>query len=363
MAMDCLQVPESQAQQGFSGCQKSAKFDHYSKWGEGRRHNRVSAMTMGLETHSQRSSDQVRTENSNLLPNVQDHRDVFATLAKAGAGSLPSVIDFSGAPDIYAGDRNKPSAQHAREAGLIAENTANTTGDSAARNIQIDEKVGAAVSPQFKKGVDEWVHEKIPANIQQIMHDHHIGITIYENPSQMPKAAREMQARRHASGEKYSNLKMFYDPSSHSLVFVENPDPKPNSKPQQEGAGANTTYQVGPDRETAFHELGHALDYQFLNHISQSKEFDDAFKLDNGKLTPLQIKNLGYYHDADSSVPKAQQEMAAKEECMAQLFAALITPERMRSIDSQRLMDAYPDVVKAMRKHMQGLLPDESANR
>jgi hypothetical protein len=153
---------------------------------------------------------------------------------------------------------------------------------------------------------------------------------------------------------------MFYDPTSHSLVFIENPEAKPNSQSQQEGAGANTTknYQVGPDRETAFHELGHALDYQFLNHLSQSTDFDDAFKLDNSKLTPMQRKNLGYYHDPDSSVPKAQQEMAAKEECMAQLFAALITPERMRSLDSQRLIDAYPDVIKAMRKQMKGILPE-----
>jgi hypothetical protein len=313
---------------------------------------------MGFEAYAERNNDQVRTGNSNLLPNAQEHRDVFSVQQNPGGRSSASVIDFTAAPDIYAGDRNKPSVQHAREAGLIAENTANTKGDTSARNIQIDEKVGAGVSPSFKKGVEEWAHGKIPADVQQIMHDHHIGITIYENPSQMPKEMREMQARRHAAGEKYSNLKMFYDPSSHSLVFIENPDPKPNSRPQQEGAGANTTYQVGPDRETAFHELGHALDYQFLNHLSQSKEFDDAFKLDNGKLTPMQIKNLGYYHDADTSVPKAQQEMAAKEECMAQLFAALMTPKQMRSVDSQRLMDAYPDVVNAMRKHMNGILPE-----
>lgn len=167
-----------------------------------------------------------------------------------------------------------------------------------------------------------------------------------------------MHARRHPGAETYSNLQMFYDPTSKSLIFIENPTPKSSAQAQQD-ANHTKTYQVGPNRETANHELGHALDYQYLNHLSASKEFDDAFKLDNGKLNHFQQENLGYYYAADPHLPIAQQHSAAKEELLAQLYAALITPPNMRGTDSIRLMEAYPDVITVMRKHLKQALPSE----
>lgn len=301
-------------------------------------------MTTGLETRSEQASDKVRLLNSNLLPNAQEYRDLFQK-QNLGTNKSSDSIDFGNAPNIYGNENIKASGRDVKV-------------QSAPQNIKIEETVGAGVSAGFRKGVEEWAHEKLPVNVQQIMHDHHIGITIYQNSSQLPKGIREMHARRHPGAETYANLQMFYDPTSHASIFIENPTPKSGVQTQQ-GAENTKSYQVGPNRETASHELGHALDYQFLNHLSASKEFDDAFRLDNGKLNRIQQEHLGYYYDADPNAPKGQEHAAAKEELLAQLYAALITPPNMRGTDSIRLMEAYPAVIAVMRKHMKQALPSE----
>jgi len=300
--------------------------------------------------------------NGNLpLPTITEYQSLFPQ--KALASSNSDLIDFASSPDIYKSDETAQNKKyvHRYTSDQVITKDPGLAGDTVTTApIEINEKIAPGVSKPFKTSTEEWVHNKIPRHIQQLMHDHDIGITIYANANQVPKNIREQHARRHPADENYGNLNMFYDPSSHSLIFIENPD-KLQGKQQQTGETVQN-FQFGPNEETAFHELGHAMDYQVLNLLSHSKEFDDAFRTDRDKLTAAEKQSVSYFVKTDLTQPKRHQDDGAKEELLAQIFAALNTPPYKRGTDSRRVLSLFDDVVKVILKHKNQLLGDTPIN-
>jgi len=157
--------------------------------------------------------------------------------------------------------------------------------------IEIREDIKPGVSKGFKDETENWIHNRVPRHIQQLMHDNGIVVTVYASSSQVPANIREQHARRHNDeNEKVGNLDMFYDPNSHSMVFIEHPDKTAKQQNSQDilTRGHVQNFAYGPDEENAWHELGHALDNRALKDFSHSKEFDDAFRKDLDRMDPKQ---------------------------------------------------------------------------
>lgn len=105
-------------------------------------------MATGLETRIEQTSDKSQVVNSSLVPTAQDYRDVFQKqhLVTKSAES----IDFGNAPNIYGSESSKSTSRD-KTTIQMADKNSNLKIQSAQPKTQIDEKVGAGVSPSFKR--------------------------------------------------------------------------------------------------------------------------------------------------------------------------------------------------------------------
>ncbi len=218
--------------------------------------------------------------------------------------------------------------------------------------IEIREEIKSGVSKEFKTEAENWIHNKIPRRLQQMMHDNGIGLIVCASSSQVPAQIREQHARNHKNPEeKVGNLTMFYDPDSRSMIFIEQPDKTSDQKRTQEimTHGGIQTYQHGPEEENAWHELGHALDRRALKGFSQSKEFDDAYKVGMDSIPLAKLGYFYYYCMPTKNATKGHEYEAAKEELFAQIFAAEHTSANRRTETDNFLLDHFKKVVELMR--------------
>ncbi len=218
--------------------------------------------------------------------------------------------------------------------------------------IEIREEIKPGVSKEFQAVAENWIHNKIPHHLQQMMHDSGIGLVVCDTSSQVPEKIREQHARNHKNPqEKVGNLTMFYDPESRSMIFIEHPDKTSAQKHTQEimAHGGIQTYQHGPDEENAWHELGHALDRRTLKGFSQSKVFDDAYKIGMDSMSTDEKRYFYYYCLPSENAEKGQEYAAPKEELFAQIFAAEHTPPNRRTETDIFLLNHFKKLADLMR--------------
>lgn len=241
---------------------------------------------------------------------------------------------------------------------------------------QIAPAVAPSVSAGFASRVGDFVHT-IPPKLQSLMKDHHIGISVFANASQLPESIRAVQARRHESHETYSNLPMFYNPATNSIVIVEKPDLTKSEALAKDAVDQTRATNAAKGVQTfgkeydpkaehyqgiernGWHELGHALDFTALHNMSQSKSFDAAFHAGLGRVAAMDASKqnvIGYFFRADASAGKGHEYDAAKQELLAEIVAAYRAPVSTRGARDQILIQAFPEVVNLMNRERHHLL-------
>ena len=179
-----------------------------------------------------------------------------------------------------------------------------------------DITVYPGVSPEYRARVESW-WRSVPDNIRDTATLAGVRIVVVNRAEQIRRSAGTEQARRHAAGERVSQLGGYYDPSLKAVVLIEHPDSTPGLKATQEVENANGVHDyrmnMYPLDETAWHELGHALDFAAMKHISASKEVDDAFHKGLPRVKGYDRQFWRYYVEPD----KTGNYQAAKEELLA----------------------------------------------
>ncbi|MGH9552150.1 MAG: hypothetical protein ACRD3W_22375, partial [Terriglobales bacterium] len=83
--------------------------------------------------------------------------------------------------------------------------------------------------------------------------------------------------------------------------------------------------------------------------FSASPAFDAAFRNGLSGMTASEKQRYDYYVKFDATAPHGHEYEAAKQELMAQLFAALHTPEYQRTLTDEFLLNHFAKVVELMQ--------------
>lgn len=328
---------------------------------------------------------QERSATSALSPELWDKGSGGGSRASGGAvvhaadGSASSALIAKGTDGFAIVD-----TMHGAEAtAQLATNSAHELANkvtmrselSSTHKAEIAPAVAAGVSSAFVKRVNDFVHS-IPVHLQSTMREQHIGVSVFSNSSQLPGSIRAMQARRH-SGESYSNLPMFYNPATKSIVVVEKPDLTASEASSKQAVDETQEHNAAKGVQTfgkeydpkvaryqgiernGWHELGHALDFTALHNMSKSKSFDAAFRSGLKRVAALdsyQQKEIEYFFRADGTGAKGHEYDAPKQELLAELFAAYRAPASTQSKRDRMLVTAFPEVVNLMSKDPHHLL-------
>lgn len=228
------------------------------------------------------------------------------------------------------------------------------------------------VSEQFRRRVDCFA-QAIPAHLQKLVGEKGVGISVYATSDQLPEQVRNMQVRRHASGETYGHLPMFYDPTHKQLVFVEKPkltayentvkQSFDNAEAERRTAGVQSygrlaefdpkSISYDPIERNGWHELGHAVDKAGLGGFSQTKEFQAAFMKDLEKIRIPESSPdpLEYYVRPETTTGRSISYAAAREELFAELFAISRLPIGLRKRSDAWKLESFPKVARVISRH------------
>lgn len=253
-------------------------------------------------------------------------------------------------PDLYgrsSGDLQRTAHKHEPTSGVIDFNDFDdiyvAQALPSARDSVKDVAVKPGVSRDFADRVRDW-WDSLPVPIRKLAHEGSIKVILADNAKQVMPDADKRQTRGHALGETYTMQPGFYYPEKNAVVIVQHHDPTPGSARAQELNARRGVMDLSAstfDKAIAWHELGHALDYTALQHLSGSAEFKAAYDADC-KMLPAGEQAMQRYY------LQPQNKPAAREELFAELFWLGHKPNLLDG--ERRKMSLFSNVVELMRK-------------
>lgn len=205
------------------------------------------------------------------------------------------------------------------------------------------------VSPDFKRRVEDW-WQSVPEHTRQMATDSGVQVIVTNRANQVMSNADATQARRHREGETYAQQPGFYYQKRNAVVLVEHRDLTPGEKHTREvlkSKGIQGSPEPRTLTDTAWHELGHALDFSALKHLTASKEFDEAFHKGLPRLNDLERQQWHYSVTPDQH----GSYQPAKEELFAEIVRITNKPPEKLEEGEKRMLERFKEVVDVMRKH------------
>lgn len=270
------------------------------------------------------------------------------------------------------------------EARMLLANNAGDAPDLAVTKkiLRPELDIEQQVSADFARRAQIWWHS-VPEHLRKLVTGAGSTVTVIENLHTYPNLQREAHwhARRHPNDETYANLPMFYSPGLNSIIIVEKPDltkSEQQAKDRNEhtvnylsSSGVQTygehdlkhidpkSLHYAPLERSAWHELGHALDYAAMHQFTQTRAFDEAFHKDLIKLTPADHRNIQSYFTApEAGQPAGHEYDAAKEELFAQIFAAEHCAKTYPTQENKFLLAHFAKTVSLMKSDKRRLFPE-----
>ncbi|MDZ4836348.1 MAG: hypothetical protein SGJ27_21415 [Candidatus Melainabacteria bacterium] len=219
------------------------------------------------------------------------------------------------------------------------------------------------VSSDYKKHMDHW-WKTVPESTKQMMKAHKIHVVVAENTNQIYPNADKMLARGHGQ-DSIATTGGMYSPHIGAVVMVENTAASPNMQKSNEIAKQVGTEKHGLTQwevvRKAWHELGHALDYEAANHLARSPEFNNAFNAGLARLTPLDRKNWTYFVSSKPVEGNSHLNDGPNEELLADMFILANVPTDKgypKPYDSEfRMFTVFKEVADLMKAKQ--LIPKE----
>lgn len=304
---------------------------------------------------------------------VYDRSDVIAQ------GPTPNRVDDRG---VQIQPRQLTEVQKAAEATRLA---AQDMAHLKALNEQIRKKGDMVqylgnVSDGFKQKMDEW-WKTVPDSYKNLMKEKGIHVVVAEYTTQVYPNANNILARGH-HGDSIATTGGAFVPEIHSVLMVDKPVQssvmqKSDQIRQNQGAMKLGLTQSEVSRK-AWHELGHALDYDAFSHISRSPEYKKAFdagimrmnaklikdlpenkgSTDSSPNPDYQVrdaKNFDYYLSREAHPARGHEEDKPHEEMLAELFSRAHYQKDLRPSDI-RMLVVFKEVVDLLRaKHIMPL--------